>query len=117
MPGDHPDQPAQQLDELGYQDDPERGPVYRRAPAGHRERVRVVELGQLLTGHDPAHTMITSFVHAGENPGAAGGTSSSRPTLICAAITPPAQRTRRHLRPPWWSPWRRAFPVRPRTGS
>ena len=61
------------------QDDAERGPVDRRPPAGHRERVRVVQLGQLLAGHDPAHSLVTSFVHTGENPGAAGGTSSSRP--------------------------------------
>ena len=74
---------------------PHGGAVDRGPPAGHRERVRVVELGQLLAGHDPAHTMITSFVHAGENPGAAGGTSSSRPASICGAITPPARRARR----------------------
>ena len=29
----------------------------------------------------------------GENPGAAGGTSSSRPAFICGAITPPARQS------------------------
>ena len=86
---------ASSLTSFDGQDDAERGAVDRGPPAGHRERVRVVELGQLLAGHDPAHSLVTSFVHAGENPGAAGGTSSSRPASICVAITPPARRTHR----------------------
>ena len=40
MPGDHPDQPGQQLEQLRGQDEAERGAVDRRPPAGQRERVR-----------------------------------------------------------------------------
>ena len=117
VPGDHPGQPAEQPGELDGQDDADRGAVDRRPPAGHRERVRVVQLGQLLAGHDPAHKLITSFVHTGENPGAAGGTSSSRPALTWSAITPPARKAD-PSQPPQSGPWRRACsPAQPRTGS
>src|SRR5208283_1714537 len=103
--------------QLHQQDEPGGGLVDGCPPDGQGERVPVVQLGHLLAGYDLAHTLVTSFVHTGENPGAAGGTSSGRPaSSICAAITPPARQPGRRLRPSW-SPWRRASPARPRTGS
>ena len=113
VPGDHADQPGQQPVQMHHQDDPGRGLVDRRPPDGQGERVAVVQLGHLLAGYDLAHTLVTSFVHTGENPGAAGGTSSSRPACICRAITPPA---RQNPGPPSRGSWRRASPARPRTG-
>src|SRR6476659_3284535 len=109
MPDGHADDPGQQLDELGGQDDAEGGAVDRGAPAGHSERVRVVDLGQFFAGYDPAHSLVTSFVHAGENPGAAGGTSSSRPASISRSITPPART--RHDRRSSRGSWPRTSPV------
>src|SRR5262249_49566917 len=93
------------------QDDAERGAVDRGAPAGHGERVGVVNLGEFFAGYDLAHSLVTSFVHAGENPGAAGGTSSSRPASITRPITPPA----RPYRDPPPRSWRRTSPARPGT--
>ena len=46
--------------------------------------------GPHLAGNDLAHNLVTSFVHTGENPGAAGGTSSGRPASISSCLTPPA---------------------------
>src|SRR5690242_7037845 len=103
MPGDQPGSPSDQPGELDEDDDADWGSVDRRPPAGQRERVGVGELGHLLAGHDSAHTMITSFVHTGETPGAAGGTSSSRPASIWAAITPPVRTAHRRL--PSWGSW------------
>ena len=98
------------------QDDADGGLVDRRPPAGQRERVPVVQLGHLLAGHDLAHSLVTSFVHTGENPGAAGGTSSGRPAsiyLCCHHAARPADSSAPVAR----GSWRRAFPARPRTGS
>src|SRR5208282_722259 len=94
MPGDHADQPGQQPVQMHHQDDPGRGLVDRCPPDGPGERVAIVDLGHLLAGYDLAHTLVTSFVHTGENPGAAGGTSSSRPATVTTAITPPGPRSR-----------------------
>ena len=80
VPDGQADEPGQQPGQLDDQDDAERGLVDRGAPHGQRERVPVVQLGHLLARHDLAHNMITSSRFAtGEKPGAAGGTSSSRP--------------------------------------
>jgi hypothetical protein len=109
MPDDQPGQPAQQPGQLDQEDEPGRSLVDRCPPDRQGEWVPVVQLGHLLAGHYLAHSLVTSFVHAGENPGAAGGTSSSRPAWsIWAAITPPA-RPRRRL--PTCS-WRRISPAR-----
>jgi len=112
-----PGQPEQEPGQPGEEDDSGRGLVDRGAEDGAGEGVGVVDLGDLFAGHDAAHTMITSSMNvSGENPGAAGGTSSSRPATVTRAITPPArpahpgQRSRR-------GPGRRECPARPRTGS
>ena len=53
MPDGQADEPGQQAGQLDEQDDAERGLVDRGAPYGQRERVPVVQLGDLLTRSRP----------------------------------------------------------------
>jgi hypothetical protein len=112
---DQADDPDDEPGQPGDEDESGRGLVDRGTEDGPGERVGVVDLGDLFPGDHAAHKMLpSSMVVPGENPGAAGGTSSSRPALISRSITPPARKVHPDQPP---QSGQRACPARRRTGS